>query len=253
MDEDDCKEIEIKVESKFPHEEYFKQQLLDWEEERRQAKLAAEAEAKRLAEEEAARIEAEKQAERERREAEGLPPLEEEDKIEEQPAEQEGGLQVKEGDEKLQSRESKARPSTTQEEEDMEYVEEKVKYDFRPSDQFGYLSIVEEPTNRNWKYQYESKDEKLPSDTTWPFFDFTHQYANTTPLKILVLSKPKSGRSVYCQHLCDKLNLELITIDRPFKDIIKKIKKNLDDPQLDENDQPIEFLTPSERGIWDSL
>jgi hypothetical protein len=45
-----------------------------------------------LAEEEAARIEAEKQAERERREAEGLPPLEEEDKIEEQPAEQEGGL-----------------------------------------------------------------------------------------------------------------------------------------------------------------
>ncbi len=67
MDDDDCKEIEIKVESKFPHEEYFKQQLLDWEEERRQAKLAAEEEAKRLAEEEAARIEAEKQAERERR------------------------------------------------------------------------------------------------------------------------------------------------------------------------------------------
>jgi len=49
------------------------------------------------------------------------------------------------------------------------------------------------------------------------------------------------------------LNLELITIDRPFKDIIKKIKKNADDPQLDENDQPIEFLTPSERGIWDAL
>ena len=82
--------------------------------------------------------------------------------------------------------------------EEEEYVEEKVKYDFRPSDQFGFLSIVEEPKDRNWKYMYESKDCALPSDTTWPFFDYVHQYANTDPLKVLVLSKPKSGRSIYC-------------------------------------------------------
>ena len=111
-----------------------------------------------------------------------------------------------------------------------------MKYSFRPADQFSYLSIVEDPCNRNWKYAYESKDCQLPSDTTWPFFDFVPQYANTEPLKILVLSKPKSGRSIYCQHLADKLNIELITIDRPFKDIQKKIKKNADDPQMDEND-----------------
>ena len=150
MDSDDHKEVEVKTEPKWPHEEYFTQQLLDWEEERKQAKLRAEEEARHLAEEEAKRIEAEKQAERERREAEGLPPLSE-DEIQEKPAEQEGEKKESEG--KLQSRESKGRPSTThEEEEDMEYVEEKVRYDFRPSDQFGYLSIVEEPINRNWKY-----------------------------------------------------------------------------------------------------
>ena len=49
-----------------------------------------------------------------------------------------------------------------------------MKYFFRPADQFSYLSIVEEPTNRNWKYQYESKDSMLPTDTTWPFYDFVH-------------------------------------------------------------------------------
>ena len=34
---------------------------------------------------------------------------------------------------------------------------------------------------------------------------------------------------------------------------MKKIKKNADDPQMDENDQPIEFLAPEERGIWTAL
>ena len=73
-----------------------------------------------------------------------------------------------------------------------------MKYHHRPADQFGYLSIVEDKKDRNWKYPFESKSGSLPGDTTWPFFDFVPQYANEQPLKILVLSKPKSGRSVYC-------------------------------------------------------
>lgn len=56
------------------------------------------------------------------------------------------------------------------------------------------------------------------------------------PLKILVLSRPKSGRSVYCQYLCDKLKLELINLERPLKEIMKKIKKNAADPKMDDND-----------------
>jgi len=107
--------------------------------------------------------------------------------------------------------------------------------------------------DRNWKYDYESRYMNLPKDTTWPYFDFPQQYAETKPLRILVLSKPKSGRSIYCQHLADKLNLELITLKRPFKDILKKIKKNEEDPKEDEEGNPIEFLLPHERKIWDAL
>ena len=58
--------------------------------------------------------------------------------------------------------------------EDMDYPDESVKIFFRKADQYGFLSIIEPPVERNWKYPYESRIKGLPCDSTWPYFDFTH-------------------------------------------------------------------------------
>lgn len=72
-------------------------------------------------------------------------------------------------------------------------------------------------------------------------------------MRILVLSNPKCGRSTYCQQLSTELDLELIDLERPFKDIMKKIKKNEDEPLEDEEGKPMEFLTPTQRKIYDAI
>ena len=236
MDDDDSKEVEVTPEHHLVHEEYFSQQVKDWEDEKRiweakeQEKLRLELIKQQLMDEE---------RKKEEMGDDYVPP-------------QDSARETKRSQKDATSR---SRPPTTSEQasEDIGYQEFTLVEEFRESDQHGYLSLINAPKERNWKYQYESRYNTLPKDSTWPYFDYPLEYANTKPLRILVLSKPKSGRSIYCQHLCDKLNLELISLERPFKDIQKKIKKNEDDPKEDEEGNPIEFLLPHERLIWNAL
>lgn len=94
---------------------------------------------------------------------------------------------------------------------------------------------------------------RIPTDSKNPYEDDVIDYANRPPQQILLVGKPRSGRSTFCKALAAKLDLELLDLDRGIQKILAKVAENEQSPQLDDEGNPKEFLNPVERETYDNL
>ena len=102
---------------------------------------------------------------------------------------------------------------------------------------------------------YRSYYSELPTDNPDPFFDDLIEYAKQETLAILVIGKPKCGRTTLCQSLSQRLGVELVSIEAYIEKVFAKIREVDENggPERDEDGNPIEFLTPVQRAVIDSL
>lgn len=56
------------------------------------------------------------------------------------------------------------------------------------------------------------------------------EYANRETLKILIIGKPRSGKSTLAQALCKSLDLVRISVDTWIDDFLLRIKDRIENP-----------------------
>jgi len=101
--------------------------------------------------------------------------------------------------------------------------------------------------------QFQSHFKSLPQDPEDSFEEDLLDYANEQPLYILVIGRPKSGVSTFCSLLAQKLGVQLISVETFIDALLAKIKENEENPEVDDEGNPKEFLTPIEKSIMQSL
>ena len=69
----------------------------------------------------------------------------------------------------------------------------------------------------------------------------------------MLIGKPRSGRTTFAKALAKQLDLEYMDLERGITKIYAKVTENESNPQIDEEGNPKEFLTPLEREVYDSL
>lgn len=102
-------------------------------------------------------------------------------------------------------------------------------------------------------HNYVSKNDCLPFDNPDPFIEDLLEYSDQAPLQILVIAKPKVGKSSFCATLAKKLDIIHIDLELCLQKIFKKIKDFEENPELDEENNPKEFLSPLEREVINDL
>jgi len=102
-------------------------------------------------------------------------------------------------------------------------------------------------------HNFVSKNDCLPLDNEDPYIEDLLEYSNKAPLQILVISKPIIGKTSFCAELAKKLDIIHIEINLCLQKIFKKIKDFEENPELDEENNPKEFLSSLEREIINEL
>jgi hypothetical protein len=78
--------------------------------------------------------------------------------------------------------------------------------------------------------------------------------ARNQALRILIIGKPRVGKTLLCANLAKKLDLVHINIDNWIKALIVKIVAyEADPPVVEEGEEPPKFLTDFEDEIYKSL
>ena len=78
--------------------------------------------------------------------------------------------------------------------------------------------------------KFASQYNRLPVDSPNPYEDDIIEYANRPPIQMLLLAKPKSGRSTFAKALAKRLDIEYIDLQRPIQRIFDKMKENEENP-----------------------
>jgi adenylate/nucleoside-diphosphate kinase len=78
-------------------------------------------------------------------------------------------------------------------------------------------------------------------------------YANTPPLQILLISKPRSGRTTFARSLAKRLDLEHVDLERPIARLFEKVKDSEENPKTDDDGNPVDPFTPLERSVLEIL
>jgi len=124
--------------------------------------------------------------------------------------------------------------------------------DFLAKDQKDFSSEKQELPSLNF-HNYVSKYDSLPIDNEDPFLEDLLEYSNKAPLQILVIGKPRIGRTAFCSDLAKKMDIIHIEIEVSLQKIFKKIKDFEENPEVDEENNPKEFLSPLEKEIMTEL
>lgn len=102
-------------------------------------------------------------------------------------------------------------------------------------------------------HNYISKNDCLPFDNADPYIEDIIEYSNQAPLQILVLAKPRIGKSAFCASLAKKMDIFHIDPELSLQKLFKKIKDFEENPELDEENNPKGFLSPLEKEIMNDL
>lgn len=70
---------------------------------------------------------------------------------------------------------------------------------------------------------------------------------------MIVIGKPRCGKTTFSKELARRLDLEYIDLERVVNTIFDKIKENEENPKTDEEGNPAEFLTPLEKEVLENL
>lgn len=98
-----------------------------------------------------------------------------------------------------------------------------------------------------------SREAELPQDTILPYEEDVIQYAKERSLKVLVHGLPKIGKSRFCKKLAETLDLEYLDPETLVLSLMTRTAEGEENVEMDEDDKPIEFLTPVERRIVTAL
>lgn len=96
---------------------------------------------------------------------------------------------------------------------------------------------------------YFSQHQFLPNDAKNTFYQDLLDYAQDQPLQLLVIGKQKVGKTVFAKLLAEKMELEFVDLEKLVQDILAKIKHNQEEPQLDEEGNPLPFLNEVETRV----
>ncbi|CAD8103243.1 unnamed protein product [Paramecium sonneborni] len=112
---------------------------------------------------------------------------------------------------------------------------------------------IELPSFQSYLSKFISPKGQLPIDSKNPYEDDVIEYANQAPPQIFLIAKPRSGRSTFAKALAKQLDLEYLDLEKGIQRIYAKVAENENNPQMDEEGNPKEFLNPLEREVFDSL
>ena len=102
-------------------------------------------------------------------------------------------------------------------------------------------------------HNFVSKGDCLPFDNQDPYLDDLVEWSGKAPLQILVVSKPMVGRTAFCAEIAKQMDLVHVEPGLQLARILKKVKDFEENPEMDEEGQPKEFLLPLEREILNDL
>lgn len=102
-------------------------------------------------------------------------------------------------------------------------------------------------------HQYLSKQSALPIDNRDPYVEDLIDYAKKESLQILVIGKPKLGKTTFCKDLAKLLDIYHIEFGILLDRIIQKLKLSEENPELDEEGQPKDPLNQLEREIINEI
>jgi predicted kinase len=77
--------------------------------------------------------------------------------------------------------------------------------------------------------------------------------ARTQALRLLVIGKPRSGKTKLSRNLATRLDLVHISVENWLANLQKKIKEYTPPEDLEEGQQPPKFLSDLEEGVNKSL
>eukprot|EP00828_Plagiopyla_frontata_P023696 TRINITY_DN3029_c0_g1_i10.p1 TRINITY_DN3029_c0_g1~~TRINITY_DN3029_c0_g1_i10.p1 ORF type:complete len:1472 (-),score=263.93 TRINITY_DN3029_c0_g1_i10:1139-5554(-) len=87
-----------------------------------------------------------------------------------------------------------------------------------------------------------SREEKLPTTVADPYTSDLLSYARGNPLQILIIGKPKIGRTTFCKELEQKADIEHIEITKLIDKIMIRMKELEETPEQDAEGNPIEMI-----------
>jgi predicted GTPase len=101
-------------------------------------------------------------------------------------------------------------------------------------------------------YQLDSKEGLKNDDFVNCGEEDLIEAARTQALRILVIGKPRSGKTTLCANLAKKLDLVHINIDNWINALITKIK-TYEPPEVEEGQEPPKFLSDLEEEVSQAL
>lgn len=97
-------------------------------------------------------------------------------------------------------------------------------------------------------YNLESKEglreDNFTTTAEWDLIDA----ARTKAWKIIVIGKPRSGKTTLAKNLAQKLDLVHVNVENWILALLDKIK-NYEAPELEEGQEPPKFLSDLEEGV----
>lgn len=79
------------------------------------------------------------------------------------------------------------------------------------------------------------------------------EYANTSSHRIMIIGKPRSGKTTLAKNLAVRLDLVHVSVENWLLKLQEKIKNYEPPEDLEEDQQPPEWLTPLEKSCNESM
>jgi adenylate/nucleoside-diphosphate kinase len=102
--------------------------------------------------------------------------------------------------------------------------------------------------------KYMSRSKVLPRDTDNPFEDDILEYAKQTPLQLLIIGRPKCGKTTLAKKIAAKYGIVHVSMESSVNKIFERVKFFEENPpEVDDNGIPKDGLTPIEKCIIEDL
>lgn len=102
--------------------------------------------------------------------------------------------------------------------------------------------------------KYLSQQERLPADSEDPFEDDIIEYAHQTPLQLLIIGRPKCGKTALAKRLAAKYQIMHVSVENVVNKIFERVKFFEDSPpEVDDNGVAKDGLTTIEKCVLEDL
>ena len=102
--------------------------------------------------------------------------------------------------------------------------------------------------------KYLSQQERLPSDTADPFDDDVIEYAHQPPLQLLIVGRPKCGKTSLAKRIAAKYQIVHVSLENSVNKIFERVKFFEENPpEMDDNGVPKDGLTTIEKCVLEDL